>query len=40
MGLLTARVLGDINHDVGDTVGLTPQDGKVYRFGEDRKATG
>jgi len=40
VGLLTARVLGDINHDVGDTVGLTPQDGKVYRFGEDRKATG
>ena len=32
MGLLTARVLGDVNHDVGDGVGLTPQDGKVYRF--------
>jgi len=40
VGLLTARVLGDVSHDVGDTVGLTPQDGKVYRFGEDRKATG
>ncbi len=40
IGLLTARVLGDINHDVGDTVGLTPQDGKVYRFDGDRKATG
>jgi multiple sugar transport system ATP-binding protein len=32
MGLLTARVLGDVSHDIGDRVGLTPQDGKIYRF--------
>ena len=38
IGLLTARILGDVNHDVGDTVGLTPQDGKVYRFDADQKA--
>ena len=32
MGLLTARILGDVSHDVGDRVGLTPQEGRVYRF--------
>ena len=32
LGLMTARVLGDAPHDAGDRVGLTPQDGKVYRF--------
>ncbi len=40
MGLLTARVLGDVNHDVGDVVGLTPQDGKVYRFDAEGAAIG
>ena len=38
IGLVTARILGDVNHEVGDTVGLTPQDGKVYRFDADQKA--
>ena len=38
IGLVTARILGDVNHDVGDTVGLTPQDGKVYRFDADQNA--
>ena len=38
IGLLTARILGDVHHDVGDTVGLTPQDGKVYRFDAAEKA--
>ncbi len=37
-GLLTARILGDVNHDVGDRVGLTPQDGKVYRFDANDQA--
>ncbi len=38
IGLLTARVLGDVGHDVGDRVGLTPRDGKVHRFDGDGKA--
>ena len=38
IGMLTARILGDANHDVGDRVGLTPQDGKVYRFAGDERA--
>ncbi len=38
IGMLTARVLGDVNHDVGDRIGLTPQDGKVYRFASDERA--
>jgi multiple sugar transport system ATP-binding protein len=38
IGMLTARVLGDVNHDVGDRIGLTPWDGKVYRFGSDERA--
>ena len=37
IGMLTARILGEINHDVGDSVGLTPQDGKVYRFDGDAR---
>jgi len=37
-GMLTARILGDIDHAVGDRVGLTPQEGKVYRFGGDGKS--
>jgi len=40
MGLLTARVLGDVSHDIGDRVGLTPQDGKVYRFDDAGNAVG
>jgi multiple sugar transport system ATP-binding protein len=40
IGLLTARILGDINHDVGDRVGLTPQEGKVYRFDADGASVG
>ena len=38
IGMLTARILGDINHDVGDRVGLTPQHGKVYRFDAEQRA--
>ena len=39
-GMLTARILGDIDHGVGDRVGLTPQEGKVYRFdGEGKSIT-
>ena len=38
VGMLTTRVLGDVKHGVGDRVGLTPQDGKVYRFDGDGKA--
>ncbi len=34
-GMLTARILGDIDYGVGDRVGLSPQDGKVYRFDGD-----
>ncbi len=34
-GMLTARILGDIDYAVGDRVGLTPQAGKVYRFDDD-----
>ena len=37
-GMLTARILGDIDHAVGDRVGLTPQEGKVYRFDGDGKS--
>jgi len=32
LGMLTARILGDADHPVGSGVGLTPQDGKIYRF--------
>ena len=38
VGLLTARILGDVNHGIGDRVGLTPQDGKVYRFDANDQA--
>ena len=37
-GMLTARILGDIDHAVGNRVGLTPQEGKVYRFDGDGKS--
>ncbi len=37
-GMLTARILGDIDHAVGDRVGLTPQEGKIYRFDGDGKS--
>jgi multiple sugar transport system ATP-binding protein len=38
IGMLTARILGDESYAVGDVVGLTPRDGKVYRFDSDEKA--
>ncbi len=31
-GLLTARITGEADYGVGDRVGLTPQDGRVFRF--------
>ena len=37
IGMLTARVLGDVEHGVGDRVGLTPRDGKVHRFDGDER---
>jgi multiple sugar transport system ATP-binding protein len=40
IGLLTARVLGDAEHEVGEQVGLTPQDGRMFRFDEDRRTIG
>ncbi len=40
IGLMTARVLGDAPHAVGDRVGLTPQNGKVYRFDGEGVALG
>ena len=40
LGLMTARVLGDAPHQAGDRVGLTPQDGKVYRFDAGGAAIG
>ena len=38
VGMLTARVPGEASHDVGDRVGLTPQDGRVHRFDNHGKA--
>ena len=38
IGLVTARILGDVVHDVGDRVGLTPQSGKIHRFDADGRA--
>jgi multiple sugar transport system ATP-binding protein len=40
IGMLTARVSGDARHEVGDRVGVTPQDGRMYRFGEDQRTIG
>ena len=37
-GLLTARIPGDAAYDVGQTVGLTPQPNRLYRFGPDGMA--
>ena len=39
-GMLTARILGDIDYAVGDRVGLTPQEGKVCRFNGDGNSIG
>ena len=36
--LLTARIPGDAAYDVGQTVGLTPQPNRLYRFGPDGTA--
>ncbi len=38
IGLVTARILGDVSHEVGDRVGLTPQEGRVYRFDAAQRA--
>ena len=38
IGLMTARILGDVSHEVGDRVGLTPQEGRVYRFDAAQRA--
>ena len=38
LGTLTTRVPGEDGHRVGDGVGLTPQDGRVYRFDADGRA--
>ncbi|MGI4939000.1 MAG: ABC transporter ATP-binding protein [Janthinobacterium lividum] len=38
VGVLTARVPGEVSHDVGDRVGLTPRDGRVHRFDGDGRA--
>jgi multiple sugar transport system ATP-binding protein len=38
VGMLTARVPGEVGHDVGDRVGLTPRDGRVHRFDGDGRA--
>ena len=37
-GLLTARIPGDAAYDVGQTVGLTPQPNRLYRFAPDGTA--
>lgn len=36
--MLTARTLGGIDCEVGNRVGLTPRDGKVYRFDSEEKS--
>jgi len=38
IGFLTARAAGDVPHGVGDSLALTPQEGKVYRFDAQGKA--
>jgi len=38
IGFLTARTAGEVLHRVGDTLALTPRDGKVYRFDAEGKA--
>ena len=37
-GLITARIPGDATYDVGQTVGLTPQPNRLYRFAPDGTA--
>jgi multiple sugar transport system ATP-binding protein len=38
LGMITVRTGGDVALDHGDTVFLTPQPGKMHRFGADGKA--
>lgn len=38
IGQMTVRAGGDVNVSHGDTVYLTPQDGRIHRFGADGKA--
>ncbi len=44
IGMLTARAPGEAEgeagHGVGDSVGLTPREGRVHRFGADGRALG
>jgi len=38
IGQMTVRAGGDINVAHGDTICLTPQEGRIHRFGADGKA--
>jgi multiple sugar transport system ATP-binding protein len=38
MDPLTVRVSGELSMRAGDSVMLTPQPGKLHRFGDDGKA--
>jgi multiple sugar transport system ATP-binding protein len=38
IGFLTARAAGDVLHGVGDTLTLSPREGKIYRFDVEGKA--
>jgi multiple sugar transport system ATP-binding protein len=38
LGMITVRTGGDVALHHGDTVFLTPQPGKMHRFGADGKA--
>ncbi len=40
IGMLTARIPGEVDTQVGDAVGLTPRDGQVYRFDHEGNAIG
>ena len=40
LGMLTARVLGDVSFGVGDRVGLTPQPDRIYRFDAAQQTVG
>ncbi|MGL5012120.1 MAG: TOBE domain-containing protein, partial [Paracoccaceae bacterium] len=37
VGQMTVRAGGDVKAGHGDTVYLTPQDGRIHRFGPDGK---
>ena len=38
IGSMTVRADGDVKAGHGDTIYLTPQDGRIHRFGTDGKA--